>query len=80
MFIAAQVEDDGTVNALYLVPAYNAFVERWAIQKLAKKFADKKTAENKSALMAAERKAIGAAAAAATLASVTETEELRQAA
>jgi hypothetical protein len=80
MFIAAQVEDDGTVNALYLVPAYNAFVERWAKQKLAKKFADKKTAENKSALMAAEGKAIGAAAAAATLASVTETEELRQAA
>lgn len=80
MFAAVQAEADGTVSVLYVVPAYNAFVERWAKQALAKKYADETAATNKAALQAKEVEAIEEAAAAATSASTDDAEELRQAA
>jgi hypothetical protein len=80
MFAAVQAEADGTVSVLYVVPTYNAFVERWAKQALARKYADIAAAEQKTALEEATKQALEAAAAAATSAPEVEAEELLQAA
>ncbi len=72
MFIAAQVTADGTVDALYVVPAYSSFVEAWAKGALARQLADRKAAVDKAALTAATERAIEEAAAAATAAAAND--------
>lgn len=73
MFIAAEAQKSGKVKALYVVPAYSKFVERWAKQALAKKYANIADVNKKRELKAeASRKLEAAVASTSTRNNSTE--------
>lgn len=80
MVVLADVDSDGSVKALCVVPAYSAAVEKWAKTALAKKLAVVTQIALQAEKDAATRQAIDAAAAAAQPYSNNADEELQLAA
>ena len=80
MVVLADVGADGSVNALCVVPAYSAAVEKWAKIALAKKLAADTQVVRQAEKDAATRQAIDAAAAAAQPYSNNADEDLQLAA